>query len=1025
MSMVGFGVVKAGDPILYGNFNIGTDYNLYVEEDSPDIGKPYYIFKQSYANYGYDRSPFCKIIIDANYNSHVFSPPYEYLNYYLRAYSINTPITSLLYDDSDIDCADNDGDGYYNWGIGPKPAHCPDCPNEEDSDDSSPLIGPYNEKYESVVLCGNYVYSPIPESITESTIWGSEKYLDHDVVVENGGVLTVKNTIYMGESTKIIVKPGGKLILDYRAVLTGLCGSMWSGIEVWGNSAAHQFPDNNGNYAQGYLEMKNGAVIENAACAVSLWRPGHWSTTGGIVHATDATFRNCAKAVHALHYTNHHPATGKETQYNSRFRNCTFAIDNGYLGTTAFHKHADLSHVNGISFIGCDFSADRSAQGVSPHCIGIGAYTSGFAATAFCDHGDGDVVIEPCPDDMMKGCSFTGFHMGIHADNDGSAARSFNVRKATFSNNTCGIHALNTGFATILESDFTVGVGSHCDYGIYADGVTGFCIEENTFRPRLPGTGTTYGIVVRNAQGANDIYRNTFDGLACGNAAVGCNMATATSPAGARPRQAGLTYTCNENTGNAIDFCVIGGDGATSGIQPLQGSPAMPAGNTFGGSHYHFHNGGDFQLTYYHNAAANGQAPDPARLHCVTPVATTTANACIPHYGGNGPLRSGEEKDGIEEAYLAARAAYASLERLHDSRIDGGNTPAETADISTAAPSDLWRLRAKLLGHSPYLSHEALTAAADRDDLFPEATLFEILAANPDELKKDTLIRYMENKANPMPGYMTDLLRQVAAGTTARTAVEAQMGKAARDFGLAAGDIVRSNLADTVADPEGLRAWLGNMEGLAADRMAVASLVQQGDFAEALALANSLPYLYGLQHGELAEHEDYMALLGLHQSLAATGRNTARMDANEAALVEAVADNGTGVAQAMAVAMLSGLHGDRATAFDCPTLPTASGGRGGQNTIDEAASNKALGFHVSLSPNPASTWVAVDYTLPADAATATLVVTNTLGVAVMTAELDGSQGQKVIDLRGLAAGVYGYAVQCGGHVQNGKIVVTK
>ncbi len=58
MSMVGFGIVKAGDPILYGNFNAGTDNDFVVEEDSPDIGKPYYIFKQSYATYGYDNSHF-------------------------------------------------------------------------------------------------------------------------------------------------------------------------------------------------------------------------------------------------------------------------------------------------------------------------------------------------------------------------------------------------------------------------------------------------------------------------------------------------------------------------------------------------------------------------------------------------------------------------------------------------------------------------------------------------------------------------------------------------------------------------------------------------------------------------------------------------------------------------------------------------------------------------------------------------------------------------------------------------------
>ncbi len=929
----------------------------------------------------------------------------------------------MLYDDSDIDCADNDGDGYYNWGIGPKPAHCPNCPDEEDSDDSSPLIGPYNEKYESVVLCDNYVYAPIPEYITTPIIWGSEKYLDHDVVVENGGVLTVKNTMYMGESTKIIVKPGGKLILDYRAVLTGLCGNMWPGIEVWGNSAAHQYPDANGHYAQGYVELKNGAVIENAECALALWRPNHWSATGGIVHAEDATFRNCAKAVHALHYTNHHPASGKETHYNSRFRNCTFTIGEGYLGTETFHKHIDLANVDGISFIGCDFSADRNVEGVSPSCMGIAAYQSGFFATAYCDNGNGNSAVYPCPEENMKGCSFTGFHRGIHASNDGSAARTFSVHSAVFNNNTCGVYALNTGFATVIGCDFTVGWDSDCDFGIYADHVTGFCIEENSFRPKHPGTGEPYGILIADSEGGNDIYRNTFNGLLCGNVAVG-NNSQATGSLHERTSFGGLTYTCNDNSGNQTDFCIID-DGSFSGIMPQQGSSALPAGNTFSDGRWHLHNDGDYQITYYYNSTDPNQAPDPAKLYNVATVATGNTNTCPSHYGGGSVVKSADEKAALAGVYAFASTANESLARIYANRIDGGSTPAETADINTATPSDLWRLRTKLLGHSPYLSQEALTAAADRHDVFPESVLFEILAANPDELKKDTLVRYMEQKESPLPQYMTDLLRQMASGTTARTALLAQMGHYAHERDLAAGDIVRSNLNDTLADHVELRAWLGSLDNLAADHLAVASFVQQGDFGSALALAESLPELYGLQGSGLDDHEDYMLLLGLYGTLDAEGRNTSQLTETEAAMVEGIANDGRGASRAMAEALLQSLSDGRVPASYCPTMPEANGGRDSAATPDPALLNKALGFSASLTPNPATTWAAVDYTLPAGATKATLTITNALGVAVLTVDLNGNQGQKVLDMRRLAAGVYGYAIRCGEHVINGKMVVTK
>ena len=840
-------------------------------------------------------------------------------------------------------------------------------------------------------------------------------------VLAANAVVTVTGTIRSNENAKAIVPVGTKLVLN-GGTMTSNGISMWPGIEVWGNSAAHQYPDASGHYAQGYVELKNGAVIENAECALALWRPNHYNTTGGIVHAEDATFRNCAKAVHALHYTNHSPINGSELPYNSRFRNCTFAIDGDYLGTSTFFKHIDLDDVNGIGFTGCDFSVVRSVGGVSPWCAGIAAHSAGFSVMAYCDNGNSQP--ETCPEPLLRRSTFTGFHRGIHASNDGSAARTFTVRDAVFANNTCGIHALNTGFATVIGCDFTVGCGSDCDFGIYADHVTGFCIEENIFRPKQHCTGAPYGILVANSEGSNDIYRNTFNGLLCGNVAVGANH-HADPNAGGRIRRAGLTYTCNANSGNQADFLVLDNGGTLAGIQPQQGSAAKPAGNTFSDGRWHLHNGGDIQVTYYYSNADPAQAPDSAKLHNASAVATTNANTCPSHYGGGSVVKSAAEKAALAEDYTSASTVHESLARIYDSKLDGGSTPAETADINTAAPSDLWRLRAKLLGHSPYLSQEALTAAADRDDLFPESVLFEILAANPDELKKDTLIRYMENKANPLPQYMTDLLRQMASGTTARTALLAQMGRYAHERDLAAGDIVRSNLNDTLADHDELRSWLGNMESLAADRIAVASFVHQGDFGSALTLAASLPELYGLQGGELNDHNDYMSLLSLYQTLDGEGRNAHQLTEAEIAMVEGIANDGQGASRAMAEALLQGRSDNRVPALSCPTIPEANGGRGNAASPDPSLLNKALGFSASISPNPANTWAAIDYTLPVGASKATLTLTNALGVAVMTAELNGNQGQKVLDLRPLADGVYGYAVRCGEHVLNGKIVITK
>lgn len=86
---------------------------------------------------------------------------------------------------------------------------------------------------------------------------------------------------------------------------------------------------------------------------------------------------------------------------------------------------------------------------------------------------------------------------------------------------------------------------------------------------------------------------------------------------------------------------------------------------------------------------------------------------------------------------------------------------------------------------------------------------------------------------------------------------------------------------------------------------------------------------------------------------------------------------------------------------------------------------KAMGFSLVVSPNPATTWIAVDYTLPAGATKAQMRIINALGVTIAAYDLQGDQSQKVLDLRDLSDGVYTYLVQCGKYSQTGKLVIVK
>lgn len=169
------------------------------------------------------------------------------------------PITSLNYTDADIICEDRDGDGYYNWGIGPKPPHCPPCaPDEPDGDDSNPNLGPMNEFGYCMPLAHPYFY---PETtILTDTVWNSDHIICGNLIIQAGASLTINNNarITMGGLSRVIVASGGTLTLDSSKILN---------CNVRVQSGGKLIIKNNGVLdirSTGMFEVERGGVFENS-----------------------------------------------------------------------------------------------------------------------------------------------------------------------------------------------------------------------------------------------------------------------------------------------------------------------------------------------------------------------------------------------------------------------------------------------------------------------------------------------------------------------------------------------------------------------------------------------------------------------------------------------------------------------------------------------------------------------------------------------------------------------------------------
>lgn len=861
-----------------------------------------------------------------------------------------------------------------------------------------------------------------PLTVNATTTWDEPKYSVDDIVIGDDIVLTITSALHMAADASIIIEPGGKLIVD-GGTIKNACDDHWQGIEVWGNPSNNQHPDN-----KGYLVLKNGAVVENAISAVELWEPDVSSKTGGIVQATDAVFRNNAKSLHAEDYANLHPVTSQEVDNLSFFKNCTFEITDEYNMTQTFEKHVKLDRVKGIQFDGCWFTV-ADIQQVDDHCVGIESNSAGFSLTSACAN-----EIVPCNEYRYP--SFDGFYTAIEANDTYSNLKTFIVEEAEFTNNTYGIKVQDVYGYSVLFSDFYIGrnnadeeacegIGQQASgFGIWSDASTGFAIEENYFtqQPGSP-TGTYTGIRIAETLATDEVYKNDFDDLNYGNYTEGKNWAGSNT-------ENGLAFYCNLNIDNTSDFYIVKGDGfLQGGVQSNQGWRDEAAGNTFtqAGASWHLYNGGDFRIFYYHSNYNSLEDPTDALLHNVTDHGINYTNACPSHYGGGteggrGVVLSEEEKLETEALFVEGLNNYNNYKALYEQLKDGGSTETLLTEVETAWPTDMWELREELLGKSPHLSQEVLMAAADKSDVLPDAVLFEILAANPDELKKVELMKYLEDKENPLPEYMLDVLRQVASGTTYKTVLEQHMAHYNQVKTRAANDMIRSILNEEETDNDALRNWLDNMGGQRADEQIIATWLQEGNYANTLNLANLLPQLYNYDEAALAEHNYYLDMLNLNIFLKQEGRAWDELSTPELNSISYIAANSHSTAGSMAKAILESNYG---THYCNCLAPADSTSFKSSSLYNPEAIQDMLGGSVSVNPNPANNWTAFEYTLPEAETEGKIEITDLKGNVLELFMVTGKQGIQIWDTRIVTSGVYFYTFTANNVSTNGKIIISK
>ena len=537
-----------------------------------------------------------------------------------------------------------------------------------------------------------------PITITNNIQWSDNNMLlPTTLMVDSLATLTITGTLYSTPGARLIIRPGGKLIVDGGKLTSACPNEMWQGIEVVGDRTKRQLPQH-----QGVVELRNGATIENALCGI---RTGlredtvNFATTGGIITADSATFRNNRQAVVINSYAGLAPS-GVVADNQCLFEKCTFVVDANNLfaaNNTAFAEHVRLWDVKWVKFLGCHFRNEINNSLVY-NGRGIYACDAGMKLDVKCAH---DNVVLPgycgCPPTLSDSCEFSGFATAVEviAGNNPYAVMADRVK---FRNNATGMCVNANNYVTVTRCDFDLTSNPQelrYLYGLYLSGCSGFKVESNQFDGIVQYVnGITTGIYV-NGSGSpvNKLYKNLFNNLTYGIRAYGNNS--------------GLQIQCNEFDGSGVDIFVPSG----SSVASSQGSLQTSAGNKFIQAHgYNISNGGAQAITYYYkNSTTNSNAEPVLNSGGVSVIPSNTANNCASTLCNNGgpvyPLPLAGFQSGMN-AYTTALAGNTDTDGMGNA--DGAGVETQNFSSQQQALSDTYYTAVRTLMSDSLLDLAAL-----------------------------------------------------------------------------------------------------------------------------------------------------------------------------------------------------------------------------------------------------------------------------------------------------------------------------
>ncbi len=864
-------------------------------------------------------------------------------------------------------------------------------------------------------------YNVQPNALAQET-WAVPHYMDTDLIIPTGKTLTISSTLYMASGTQIKVRRGAKLIVDGGKITSrALCipSMMWQGIFVEGDPAKPQTA-----IYQGTVILKNNAIIEDARNAVSTSKLAPdggtlWTHMGGIVQATNSTFRNNLRAVEFLTYHNTFVNPNSETPNLSYFKDCIFettALLKDYQLSPSFF--ATLLGVYGVKFTRNTFINRIPAQfDALQKGGGIFALDADFTIDGFC--------ASPLPNggcNSWDGNVFKNLNNGIHLTSTQLNPQYSRVQGNAFINCKQAIIVEGVDYDAIKENTIKVDGAAPADFpfftGIYALKANGFRISDNVIDMSAAVGKPTWGVVTNKTSTSlgSRLYRNQIVGT----------MVAYQSELQNRM----LWINCNTMTNNGKDFrifpydpnCTFCPPPVADADLPNQGSgptfPNFPFGydpkNAFdatcsNGSTDHIGQYGLSNSYSYFCSSFSNRHPDP---FCSSPIPISNVNVTLPQSAADPCTAILSVGNSLAEMSKQYQQNAIQLEAM----IDGGETALLLSRINQTPPMAVQDLFEMLQARSPYLSDEVMIALIHRDAAMPSDRLRDLLIPNA-QLSNAVMDALSKRIPALSPAEQLEIL---AAQTqvSARTQLERGIGHLQTLSGAYLSEYIRYLMdQDTIAGPmaDSLMQSLDADGTDASTRLLASYLNLQGDFQAAQ------DKLLHLDPSD-AYNTTFSVLQGMLIDLNRNGRALASLTPIEKQMLLGVATAESQVGL-QAKNMLDWVNGTLTHERIPMDLPESS-----QKLLDPQQSNATNSTFLEqfmIYPNPNAGKFTVEWHLQDVIANQRVEFYSVEGKKIAEFSLSSNlSGKQELDLSSLVNGLYFYRFSHGDNtVSSGKLLI--